>query len=513
MRQSTKLIANTLAVAGRMAITVWIGLFITSKLVEILGIEDFGLLTVLGASGSLVTLLSLSLNLSAQRHLAFELGRGDDTRLREVFSTTLAVYIALTAMVGIGLLLLRPVILGVLDIPSGRMEAAGWVFIFAVVSVMFTILRTPFVAAMQARQQLGLTATIELIDRILALAIVLSLAYVPWDKLVTYSGLSVALSGVLFGTTAILCVRLYSETRPGWHMRWNMVRELLSWAGWGVFGSAAFQASRQGSLIVLNLACGPAINGSYAIALRIAEYQRRLVTVLLNVISPATVTAEGRSGAATRERFFVVGCKFPALAGLLLGVPILVETRLLLELWIGELPEHVITFSFLLALAETLMVFTSGYQMGMNAIGKIRQLMLWDSAPMVLVLVGCAMALLIFPERTPAWILPAGYAGYTLFATVVIRPVVFGRSMGIAYRLWAGAVLGPILIVASCSVATVFAIQHLVEPSVWRLLLAFGANALMVPVVAWFVALKAEERAHFQRVAGGLWQRARRLNR
>ena len=81
-------------------------------------------LAALGATGALMVFAGRSLNVAGQRHLAHEIGRDDEERLREVFNSTLALFVAMS--VGILLLgvLIEPLVIQavMLDIESEARE-------------------------------------------------------------------------------------------------------------------------------------------------------------------------------------------------------------------------------------------------------------------------------------------------------------------------------------------------------------------------------------------------------
>ena len=124
MRQSNLLIFNTVVTYMRMAMTIVITLVVTRLLLRILGSADYGLLMLFGATGLLLDIVSQALTASAQRHLAYELGRGDNQRLRDVFNTTLGIFLATGVLIVAVGTALAPLVLSVLNIPPGRETAA-----------------------------------------------------------------------------------------------------------------------------------------------------------------------------------------------------------------------------------------------------------------------------------------------------------------------------------------------------------------------------------------------------
>src|SRR5690606_18295716 len=111
MRQSTRLIVNSISTFARMAFTVVIGLLVTRLLLQYLGKIDFGLILALGATGTLLQFITSALTSSVQRQLALEIARGDPERMRTVFSTAWLVYMGLGVAVWLVGVALTPLIM------------------------------------------------------------------------------------------------------------------------------------------------------------------------------------------------------------------------------------------------------------------------------------------------------------------------------------------------------------------------------------------------------------------
>ncbi len=154
MRQSTRLIVNTIVTFGRVAFTLGLSLVATRFIIGSLGDVDWGLLTALGAGGLLLSLISTSLTFSAQRHMAYQIGLGDQHELRVVFNTTLGLFLVTGAVIWlVGAAVASP-FLAVLNIPVERETAAFWVFQLTLFDVVKTAWATPFRAAANARSRL-----------------------------------------------------------------------------------------------------------------------------------------------------------------------------------------------------------------------------------------------------------------------------------------------------------------------------------------------------------------------
>ncbi|MGH8645592.1 MAG: hypothetical protein ACREX4_14490, partial [Gammaproteobacteria bacterium] len=262
-----------MATFGRMALTVGVGLVSTRLFLKALGQVDFGLLSVLGATGSVLTLTTTALTASTQRHLAYEIGRGDKLAMAMVFSTALAMFGAVgVALWAIGQSLV-PVIMRVLTIPPDRADAAWWVYQFTLLSIASSVILTPYHGIIAAHQELVISSVVDLITSVLRLLIVMALFLIAEDRLIAFSAMNFAASTGVLIALAGLCLWRYPESRPNWRrVRLAEMRRLSTYAGWSMMGTLAWSLRHQGGVILLNLRFGPIVNAAFAISNQLSGY-------------------------------------------------------------------------------------------------------------------------------------------------------------------------------------------------------------------------------------------------
>ena len=120
---------NAVMLYIRMFLTMIVGLYTSRVVLNVLGVEDYGIYGVVGGIVAMMGFLNASMSGATSRFLTFELGRGDQKRLADTFSSALIVHMIIALIV---LLVAETVGLWFLThklvIPAGRMPAAHWVF-------------------------------------------------------------------------------------------------------------------------------------------------------------------------------------------------------------------------------------------------------------------------------------------------------------------------------------------------------------------------------------------------
>lgn len=130
--ENTRRIAkNTGFLYMRMLLTMGVAFYTSRVVLNALGVEDYGIYNVVGGVVAMFSFLTGMFTSATQRFLNYEMGLGNQERLKEIFSMS----ITLNAMIAV-LIVLVSEIAGLwfinhkLVIPGDRLTAAHWVFRF-----------------------------------------------------------------------------------------------------------------------------------------------------------------------------------------------------------------------------------------------------------------------------------------------------------------------------------------------------------------------------------------------
>lgn len=80
---------NTMMLYVRMLLVMGVTLYTSRVVLNILGVEDFGIYNVVGGTIAMLGFLNASMSISVQRFLSFELGKNNQKNLRDIFNTSL----------------------------------------------------------------------------------------------------------------------------------------------------------------------------------------------------------------------------------------------------------------------------------------------------------------------------------------------------------------------------------------------------------------------------------------
>ena len=124
-----------------------IGLYTSRVVLEVLGVDDFGLYSLVGGFVSTLSILTGAFSGTAARFIMYEIGVGDPDKLKETISTiiNLLIIIAIVVFV-IGFILGSYFISRYLNIPPDRIKAAYFVFYCSLFVFSMNLLVVPYQA-------------------------------------------------------------------------------------------------------------------------------------------------------------------------------------------------------------------------------------------------------------------------------------------------------------------------------------------------------------------------------
>ena len=374
--ENTKRIAkNTLMLYGRMLFSMVVSLYTSRVVLNTLGVVDYGIYGVVGGFVSMFSLISSSLSSAVSRFLTFELGRGNQERLNKVFSTSLLIHIALAIVV---LVLAETVgiwfVNNKMTIPSDRLYAANWVFQASIFAFLFGLFSVPYNASIISHEKMSAFAYIGILDTTMKLLIVLFIAYFHWhyDKLIVYAMLLVAVSIAQQCVYMAYCRKNFQECKLNVNFNIDFWKDISSFAGWNFIGCTAGMLKDQGVNVLLNLMFGPVLNAARGIASTVNGAVITFVNNFMTALNPQITKSYALEDYEYCYAIVRKGACFSYYILLILGIPLILEADFILSLWLGQYPEHTLSFVRLVIILSMIEVLSNTQITLMLATGKIK---------------------------------------------------------------------------------------------------------------------------------------------
>jgi len=363
---------NTLMLYLRMLLTMAVSLYTVRVVLNTLGVVDYGLYNVVGGIVTMFAFLSGTMASASQRFFAFELGTNNIIKLKRIFSTNLLIYFILAAII---LILAETIGLWFLNekmtIPEERMEAARWVYQFSILSFIVTILNIPYNSIIIARENMQIFAYVSILDALLKLGIVYLLAIFMVDKLKLYAILTFVVTLFVTSVYRYICKYKYEESRFVFIFDKTLFKTILSYSGWNLLGAAAGVANNQGINILLNIFFGPIINASRAIAYQVNSAITVFTSNFYTAVNPQIIKSYAINNKNRMFSLVFASSKFAFFMMLFLSLPIFIEMKFMLSLWLSQVNDHMILFTRLIIIFSLINVWESPLTQVSRATGKI----------------------------------------------------------------------------------------------------------------------------------------------
>ena len=343
---------NTVALYLRMFLTMIVGFYTSRVVLNTLGVQDYGIYGVVGGVIAMMGFLNAAMAGATSRFLTFELGRGDSERLAKTFSSALIIHmgIALVVMVlgeTVGLWFLC----NKLVIPPSRMEAAHWVYQLSIMSSMIGITQAPYDASIISHEKMNVYAYVEILNSLLKLAIVYLLVLGHFDKLKLYAVLTLAVSVTIMLIYRVYCLRHFKETHFHWVWDKAILKPLLSFSGWNIYGNFGSIVYQQGTNFVINFFFGVIMNAAVNVGLTIANVVNSFASNVMIAFRPQIIKHYAQGDVKAMQDLTIIALKVILIIYALVAIPTFIESDDLLAIWLVKVPKYSNIFCRLLLIS------------------------------------------------------------------------------------------------------------------------------------------------------------------
>ena len=493
MEPAKRIVINTLAQHTRAIINICLSLYSTRLVLLALGQSDFGIFSLVGGVVAMLAFLTNAMVVTTQRQLSFWHGKGDAWALKSMFSTSLLLHIVIGVALGGALLAVIPFVFdGFLDIPADRVPTAKSVYFMAVLAMVITFLTAPYKALFIAREEIVYVSVVEIMDGVLKLAFALCLPFITYDRLMAYACAIAGIMAFNYLALALWSATHFSESMllPRLHLvnRQNF-KELTGFATWTIYSMGCVVGRSQGVAIILNRFFGTVINSAYGIAQQVYSSVSFMSKAIVNAMSPQIVKAEACNDRQRMLHLAESSSKYAFLLLAIIAIPLIFEMPEVLTLWLGEVPEHTVTFCRFIIIASLCDQTTLGLATANQAIGRIRNFSLTINSIKVLTLPAFWLCLWLGYGVTAAmWV----YFCFEVFCAAMRLPFL-KYTAGLSIRHFVSNVFGRVLIPSVAISAVCYLMVTYVELP-FRFLLTGVVTVVTAAITIWFFALDDAER-------------------
>lgn len=374
-QKSNKTIArNTFFLYIRMLIIMVVTLYTSRVILQVLGINDYGLYQAVGGVVGFLSFISSALSTAASRFITFALGKEDDNELKNTFATTLTAQL----LIGLFIVLLSETfglwyVQNKMIIPEDRYSVLLVVFHLSILTSFITIIQVPFNSAVIAHEKMSVFAYLGIVESIGKLGIIFLISIGGMDKLIMYAFLFFLVQLSIFLYYVFYCRTYFYEIVFRLSFDKNLFREIFCFSGWSLFASGSIALSNQGILLLLNLFFAPAVVVARSISLTVSNTASQFVQNIRVAANPQVVKRLASGDLNGSKVLLLESTKYSYYLMLLIALPLILLAEPLLNVWLVEVPKYTVIFLQIVVVQSLFQVFDTSFYTALYAKGRMKE--------------------------------------------------------------------------------------------------------------------------------------------
>ena len=482
---------NTIILYIRMLFMMLISLYTSRVILGALGVEDYGIYSVVGGFVTLFSILSGSLSAAVSRFITFELGTGDKKKLSKIFSSS----VTMQAMMALCFVFIAETI-GVwflnnkMIIPENRMVAANWCLQLSILTFAINLISVPYNAAIVAHEKMSAFAYISILEAIGKLIIAWLIVLNPIDRLIFYAAMIALLVFIIRNVYASYCKRNFEECTYHFEYDRTLLKTMFSFAGWNFLGAGAGHLMNQGVNLLFNIYFGVTVNAARGIATQVDHAIMQFVSNFTKALNPQITKSYAIGDKEYMYNLMFRGAKFSYFLVLIFAIPIICETPMLLELWLKIVPVYTVVFARLAIVVSLIQVLSTTMVTAMLATGDIKKYQ---------IIIG-GLGMLVFPM---AWLffelgLPPQMAYISVIIIFLIQLIcrlfLMKEMIGMSIMAYVNKVLIKVVMTTVVSIIVPLIIMYFLDESITRFFLILVLSTIITLLSIYCFGLDDSER-------------------
>lgn len=495
---NTRIAKNTVVLFARMFVILLISLYTSRVVLQTLGVEDFGVFSIVGGVVVMMTFLNTSMSGATSRFLTVALTKSDK-EFNDTFSTALEIHAAIALLFLIvaetlGLWFVR----NKLVIPPGREFAAGIVYQCSILSAMFSMMQTPYNACVISNEKMSAYAVIEVLWAVLKLGIVFIIPCLPFDKLIVYGFLYLCISAIVFFAYRGYCKKQFDNVEFHFIRDKSIALPMLSFCGWDLYSNMADTVKQQGTNIIINLFFGVTLNAASAIATQVQSAVGGFAGSVIQAFRPPIIKSYSSCEIKKMEALICKALKYSMILFGAMLVPLYLKMDYVLGLWLGTVPEHAAEFCKLLLFCSYVSLASMILITSIHATGRIGNMSAWSGTLSLLTLP------LIYVAYKFIGTIPV-YAYFIMLGINLLKLVMFfiitrANIPDINYWKLGAAILLPSILILACGFPARLC-TGILPGTFANLCIVTGASIVFLGIMTYLLLLDKEDRLVVNRKA------------
>lgn len=490
--QNKTIVKNTIYLYIRTFLTMLLSIYTSRVVLQVLGVEDYGLYNVVGGIAASFSFLSSMLSNATQRYLNFAIGSNDNEKANQVFNMNLIIYL-IYAIISIFVVEIGGFwfIENKMVVAPDRVGAVYYTLHATTIVLTISLISSVYESALIARENMKIYAYMGMYDAVIKLLIVFLVSYLTFDKLKTYAVLMAVMTISAKLIPTIYCIKHYPETQLKYHWDKVQFKSMFKFVGWNFLGTSVFIINDQGINMLLNIYFGAGINAARALSMHVKASISSFSSGFFTAIRPQIVKSYAAGDSVRFINLIFSSSKYTFYLLWLVSLPVMLRSDELLDIWLEDVPQWTSKFLIWVCIFNLLnSSFCDPIWQGIQAIGKLNKY----------VVIGSAVYLMVFPISI--FVLNNGGSPLAVFQIIVfvrllysiVSISIFKGYTKMNIMRYAMEVLLPIFKVVTISSIITFCTDSFFSNSILNTLLSCLLIVVVIVIVIFYIGINKSER-------------------
>lgn len=364
---------NSLILYVRLVVISISGLLYTRFSLEALGVNDYGLYSVIACIITFISVLNTIMVTTSNRFIAIAIGLHDKQEICNQFNINLLIHIAIALLT---VVLATPI--GHWYIQNfvsynGNMSVVKVVYDVSIISAALSFVEVPYNGLLMARERFLVFCSTDVLMSLFKLFFTYLLISHFENKLIVYSWMMAFMSAFPTFVFWLYCRKAFANTTRFVFVReWKKYNEVLKFSASIGIGAIAMIGKVQGGALIINMFFTTAMNAGLAVANSVNTILMTFANNAQKPISPQIVKSYAVGDMQRCTNLVCLASKATYLSMFFVSIPFLISPELIFGLWLKSIPPYAVTFTRLLIIDNLIFSINAGVNDFVNATGKIK---------------------------------------------------------------------------------------------------------------------------------------------
>lgn len=454
---------NTVVLYFRMLLLMALSLYTSRVVLQVLGIEDYGIYNLVGGFISIFSIVQSAMMSAVQRFFNVAIGQGNDSQYTRIYSMSINIF----AIFSIFLLLIGGsvgswFVYNFLNLPEGKEITAVLVFVLSILTSIVNLFRAPDNASIIAFEKMNFYAYISILEVVLKLLIVFLLVKFNFDKLILYCLLYLLTTIIINVVYKVYVNKNFLLCR--YRLLWDkeIFKKVFIFSGWNLLTQSAHIVETQGESFLTNRYYGVSLNAAKGISAQVYNAVNLLLINFQISFKPQLIKSYAAGEYESHYQLIYRASKFSFLLLSVVVFPLIFNLDPLLFLWLVKVPPFTKEFCIYILLAYLFDSISAPLGTSIFAHGNIKGISIWSSIQYFLGLLLSYLGYRIFdlPYITSVICM-------LVHALILICYMYYAKKLcGVSILSFIRKVLVPVIVVMPFFFVTTWCISKLID-NIW----------------------------------------------